>query len=130
MGGGGGMMQLVLQLAGDACEHHVLRLDLAFRVKGFMSREVAFASSLSSVSLASVVWHLLSTPPSAFLDSCPVCPVPESVDLGSFFFGVGVGVLLLPAVEALILLRGLCLRRLAAAFHSPGYYRVICSGAP
>ena len=88
-----------------------------------MSREVAFASSVSSVSLASVIWHLLSSPPSSFLDSCPVCPVPESFDLGSFFLGVGVGVLLLPLVEALLLVRSIVLRRLAAALHGPGFYR-------
>ena len=92
-----------------------------------MSREVAFASSLSSASLASLVWHLVSSPPAPFLDPCPVCPTVERLDLGSFFLGVGVGVLLLPFVEAIALARTLLLRRVAASFHGPGFYRVLCS---
>ena len=91
-----------------------------------MSREVAFASSLSFVSLASVVWHLLSSPP-PFLDSCPVCPVLERFDLGSFFLGVAVGVLLLPVVEAVAILRSLFLRRIAAPWVLLGF---VCLGVP
>ena len=104
-----------------------MRMAQVFRAE-HMSRDIAL-SSLSGVSSASVVSlssHLLSSSPQ-LLDPCPLCPSLPDLDLGSFFFGLGCGVLLLPLLEALLLVRASCLRALAFRLQSPGFFRLIPS---
>ncbi|CAE7801360.1 unnamed protein product [Symbiodinium sp. CCMP2592] len=109
---------------------HVLCMAQVFRAER-MSRHIAL-SSLSGVSSASVVSllsHVLSSSPQ-LLDPCPLCPALPDLDLGSFFFGLGCGVLLLPLLEALLLLRAACLRALAFRLQSPGFFRLALGVEP
>ncbi|CAE7253013.1 unnamed protein product [Symbiodinium sp. CCMP2592] len=80
--------------------------DFSFRVKR-MSRDFALSSvsGLSSASVVSLLSHLLASSAPPLLEACPLCPDLPDLDLGSFFFGLGCGVLLLPLLEALLLAR-------------------------
>ncbi|CAE7270722.1 unnamed protein product [Symbiodinium sp. CCMP2592] len=94
-----------------------------------MSRDFALSSvsGLSSASIVSVLSHLLASSAPPLLDSCPICPDLPDLDWGSFFFGLGCGVLLLPLLEVLLLVRSALLRALALRLQGPGFFRFLPS---
>ena len=71
--------------------------DISFLGKR-MSRDFALSSvsGLSSASVVSLLSHLLASSAPPLLEACPLCPDLPDLDWGSFFFGLGCGVLLLP----------------------------------
>ena len=95
-----------------------------------MSRDLALTSlsSLSSASVVSLLYHVLSASSSGpLLDPCPLCPAIPDLEWSSFFLGIGVGVLLLPLLEALLLVRASVLRHLAFRLQGSGFYRPVPS---
>ena len=101
-----------------------------------MQRNLVSASS--GLSLTSLLLHLArylerSDPP--FLDPCPVCPSPSldlfdppafhSIHLPSVLLGLGIGILLLPALELLLCIRGLVLARADRLLRPPFRYRLL-----
>ena len=83
-------------------------------------RDVALVSGagVSSASFVAAFLRLLAshTALRAVLDCppCPLCPDLPPLDLSSVLVGIGIGVLLLPALEAFWLLRAALFRRLAS----------------
>ena len=73
----------------------------------------------NSSSLLALLTRFLSEPPS-FADCLP-CPEVQSVNLSSFLLGVSVGVVLLPVLEFVWLLRAAVFRR----FIDSSYFRLL-----
>ena len=107
--------------------------------QAWMSR--ALASSSAGLSLTSLLLHLgrlfESSDPTPFLD-CPVCPTSAldffdfphgKLHLPSVLLGLCLGLLLFPALELLLCLRGLVWVRLDRLLRPPLRYRLI-SGNP
>ena len=101
-----------------------------------MQRTLVSASS--GLSVTSLLLHFArfferTDPP--FLDPCPVCPSPgldflgppafHSIHLPSVLLGLGIGILVLPALELLLCIRGLVLARVDRVLRPPFRYRLL-----
>ena len=101
-----------------------------------MQRTLVSASS--GLSVTSLLLHLArylerADPP--FIDSCPVRPTPSldffdppafhSIHLPSVVLGLGIGILVLPALELLLCIRGLVLARVDRLLRPPFRYRLL-----
>ena len=85
---------------------------------------VASGAGLSSGSILALISRLLSDPP-PFVDCLP-CPERPALCFSSLFLGIGIGVVLIPVLEFLWLLRAAVLRRVARLlFADSSYYRLL-----
>ena len=90
-------------------------------------RDLALVSGagVSSASLVTLVLRLLTSGPVPALEClpCPECPVIHEFCLSSVFLGIGIGLLLLPLLEAFWICRSVLLRRLATRLQAD-YFRL------